>query len=153
MKITQTTLSKGITINMGQYESERFDIAVTAELDKGESLESAAETLSAEAKRLLALELMNRISAVKEGQESYLDKILRQPVTVDGKLRQLERHPFYNWILRLHPAYADSMAQEIRESMAAVRATAERLLYNDPIPASPHDDNGQDSMDDSPENG
>lgn len=36
MKVTTITVKRGTTVNLGDYESERLDVSLSAELEEGE---------------------------------------------------------------------------------------------------------------------
>ncbi len=45
MKVTKVFYKRGATLNVGDYESVKIEVAAEAELDVGESLEEAVESL------------------------------------------------------------------------------------------------------------
>lgn len=46
MRIKEERLSKAVTINLGNYESLRLEVGLTADIDQDEDLEQASELLS-----------------------------------------------------------------------------------------------------------
>jgi hypothetical protein len=45
MRVTKITYRRGITLNVGDFESVRVDIEATADADKGESFEECYSSL------------------------------------------------------------------------------------------------------------
>lgn len=56
MKITKVEVRAGKTINLGNYETWRYDIGLTAEVEEDENWERVAEELTDEIKALISSE-------------------------------------------------------------------------------------------------
>lgn len=59
MKFTSITYARGATINRGNYNSERYDISATVEIDPGEPEDFAYGRLAEWVRAKLARELKN----------------------------------------------------------------------------------------------
>jgi len=70
MKITETTLSLGRTVNLGNYESLRADLSIRVELD-GVSNESF-DAVVAEMKRVLSDNLERVLNTRLNNTEEFL---------------------------------------------------------------------------------
>lgn len=70
MKITETTLSLGRTVNLGNYESLRADLSIRVELD-GDSNEDF-DAVVAEMKRVLSGNLERVLDTQLNNTEEFL---------------------------------------------------------------------------------
>jgi hypothetical protein len=70
MKITETTLSLGRTVNLGNYESLRADLSIRVELD-GDSNENF-DAVVAEMKRVLSGNLERVLDTQLNNTEEFL---------------------------------------------------------------------------------
>lgn len=66
MKITETTLSLGRTVNLGNYESLRADLSIKVALEDGESFEDALPEMKAVLSKNLELVLSNDVPPKEE---------------------------------------------------------------------------------------
>lgn len=66
MKITETTLSLGRTVNLGNYESLRADLSIKVSLEDGESFEDALPEMKAVLSKNLELVLSNDVPPKEE---------------------------------------------------------------------------------------
>jgi hypothetical protein len=62
MKITETTLSLGRTVNLGNYESLRADLSIKVTLEDGESFESVVPEMKTVLAKNLEMVLNNDTS-------------------------------------------------------------------------------------------
>ena len=46
MRITEVTIGKAMTFNLGNYESARVEVAMTADINEGDDLHGCVEALS-----------------------------------------------------------------------------------------------------------
>lgn len=117
-KVTKVTINRGITINKGNYESERFDASVEVLLDKGDDPTIIAGEMGAECNKMLALQLLHRLST---GRESIVAKLMTSPSekwSSDQKIARLKRCPEFAWVELLHQTYADQLVNLLREGAA-----------------------------------
>ncbi|MDX2138594.1 MAG: hypothetical protein SF123_10910 [Chloroflexota bacterium] len=54
MYVSQITIKRGVTLNLGNYENARHEVAMTVALDQGEDVALAAEDLTAQVNEQLA---------------------------------------------------------------------------------------------------
>lgn len=106
MKITSITISHGITVNLGNYESERYDVTLTADI--GEDDKTAADQLRLEAARLLALQLVERLKQKQRGVSLQYSKNTPEHNRAYNHLASTE----LTWIERLHRPYAQQLLGE-----------------------------------------
>lgn len=123
MKFTQITITHGITVNLGNYESERYDITLTAEVD--EDYKSVADRLQIEAARLLALQLMERLD------EAMIDRIKEVSIHEDRRLKRLDRQPEVAWIKRLYSPYMNDLEEQVKAGAIPDSLTDTRDLDRD----------------------
>lgn len=62
MKITETTLSLGKTVNLGNYESLRADLSIKVNLEDGETFEDTVSEMKAVLAKNLEMILNNDVS-------------------------------------------------------------------------------------------
>ena len=110
MKIKTVTVSLGITVNVGDYQSERHDIEIAADLDKTDNPQNVHEHLTMEAQRLIALQLVQVLSGP---DNERLVKLALSLGTSERKRESLKRRPEYVWIERLYPMYAEGLLQSL----------------------------------------
>ena len=108
MKITQVSITRGITVNIGNYESERYDITLTAEVDSDHEL--TADVLFAEAGRLLALELVGKMAREKARKEKRRLHTTEQTV-IENTYACAE----YGWIKQLYLPYAENIVSMLAQ--------------------------------------
>ncbi len=83
MQITKVTVGFGSTINLGNYNSARFDVQLEAELDEGEDVEQAVQQLHQQARdnvRRQALPIIRRNSERLEDIFRHLPEYLQQDI-------------------------------------------------------------------------
>lgn len=118
-KISQLVISRGVTVNQGNYESERYDVSLTVTLDKGDDPAIIAAEFQEETDRLVALALLRRLSA--GGSNSISGKIARSSIDTETKVRQIQRYPEFPWIEKLYPVYAADLLNYIREGVKPIQ--------------------------------
>jgi hypothetical protein len=62
MKITETTLSLGKTVNLGNYESLRADLSIKVNLEDGETFEDTVSEMKTVLAKNLEMILNNDVS-------------------------------------------------------------------------------------------
>lgn len=130
-KVKTVTLRRGATVNMGNYESERYEVEISVDLDKGDDPGVIAEEFGEECNRLLALQMLHRLNA--GGRDSIVGKIVHNNISIDPetKIRQLSRFPEYAWINRLYPQYRAELDNYIREGVRPTPPPPEPYASNE----------------------
>jgi|10_taG_2_1085330.scaffolds.fasta_scaffold01452_5 hypothetical protein len=72
MKVLETTLSIGRTINLGNYESLRVDLSIRSQLDSEETYESDVKEMEETLKKSLASVVERQISHIRGGKEKFI---------------------------------------------------------------------------------
>lgn len=64
MTINEVTISRGVTISVGKFESERIDLTLRAQVDTGDNWQAVRYALQQEIEGYLKLEVQ-RIKGIK----------------------------------------------------------------------------------------
>ena len=70
MEVIQTTMSMGVTINLGNYQSFRLDESITAQLEEDDTLDE----VRAELRLKLSSALSQDVASLKKVSEGIIER-------------------------------------------------------------------------------
>jgi hypothetical protein len=75
MRVSSITITKGLTLNLGQYQSQRVEVSMTAELDSGDEWTKVASMLSGRVQMGIEIESAAARSVMTEPARSLIDSL------------------------------------------------------------------------------
>ncbi len=74
MKIKDISVTKSMTVNLGNFQSHRAEIGMSADLDKGEDIDVATEKLVALVNQKLATEIKKAMSDLEKNKKVLMEQ-------------------------------------------------------------------------------
>jgi hypothetical protein len=69
MKIKKATINMGRTVNLGNFESARFDLAIEADVEAKEDLKELEEVVSENLEGMIDRKLSSMLSNIKDKKD------------------------------------------------------------------------------------
>ena len=74
MKVKDISVTKSMTVNLGNFQSHRAEVGMSATLDKGEDIDDATEKLAALVNQKLATEITKTMNDLDKNRKTLMEQ-------------------------------------------------------------------------------